>query len=478
MEKKNLLILSFLSLLLISILSINCKQESKNDKKAKYIFYLIGDGMGEAQVALTEAYLASVAGEVGMKHLKISDFPVLGFQASYAEDRLITGSAASGTALATGHKTSIGRISISQNLQDTLYSLAQAAQKAGMKTGILTNVGINHATPAVFYANQELRNQYYEIGRQLPKRKFDLFGGGGFIDPKGKDTDTLPDNYAFAEENGYKIIRTADEFKTFAQKDQAVFMVAEDILSHAEMPYAIDRKDGMPSIADYAAKAIELLENPKGFFIMIEGGKIDWAAHANDAAAMVQEVIDFDKVVQAAFKFYEKHPDETLIVITADHETGGLAIGNNELGYESNLALLKKQKASLDALNNQLAKFFKENNAKKNYSEAVFELCYDFFGISKTDLTDAELRKLEEAYRSYMIKKEDEKMTYSTSNPIVAAWLEVFNTKAGVGWTTHAHTAIPVPVRAVGVGQELFNGFYDNTDIPKKIAKTANLTLK
>lgn len=457
--------------LLLAVFLTACEQNTKQSPKVKYVFFFIGDGMGEAHVALTEAYLAQLEDSVGIKHLTMTDFPVMGLSTTYAANRFITGSAAAGTALAAGHKTSINTIGLTTDRKDTLYSIAYYAHKKGMKVGILTTVSINHATPAVFYAHQPNRNQYYQISKQMPLSGFDVFGGGGIY--QAKDS-----SFLLLKQAGYKIVNTKDAFNKLKNGDGKVYMYAPHTLSEAEMPYAIDRKPGELTLADFTAKAIELLDNPKGFFMMVEGGKIDWAAHANDAATTIKEVIDFDSAIAVAVDFYKQHPKQTLIVVTADHETGGLALGSDLLKYESNYKILKNQKASIVSFNDTIENFIDRNGISKFTYDKMMELAENFFSFDANQLTDEMKEDLKKTYNEYVIEKQKNSLTYAQIDPITIEWFKIFDNEAGVGWTTHKHTGIPVPVRAFGQGQELFNGFYDNTDIPKKMAQLMGIDLK
>ena len=459
--------MKFLKYIIIVTLLINlssCTQKKENTQASKYVFLFIGDGMGEAQVALTEAYLKALQDSIGFKKLNMSDFPVMGMAKTYAIDRLITGSAASGTALATGHKTSINTISMDSERKDSLLSIAYFAKRNKQKVGILSSVGINHATPAVFYAHQELRNQYYEIALQLPHYQFDVFGGGGIIEPKGKENKE-EDAEKVIINKGYQITHSLQEFQQLKSPKSKILIIAPDVLKGGEMPYAIDQKKEALQLSDFTAKAIELLDNPNGFFMMIEGGKIDWASHNNDAATMIGELIAFDNAIKRALDFYKKHPKETTIIITADHETGGLAMGWEEMHYESNLAILKNQKGSMEAYIDSL-------EAKKNnlsFDEMLSFSC-DFFGIDAAFLNAKDSLKLKNDYLIFIEDKDKSKNTYAKHNALASDYLNILSHQAGVAWTTHSHTATPVPVRAIGNKADIFSGFYENVDIPKKIA--------
>lgn len=453
----------------------SCHQSEQNSKpkKAKYVFYFIGDGMGMSHVNLTQAYIAARKDEIGVDNLIMTQFPVYGMATTFAEDRYITGSAAAGTALATGHKTSIGTIGMKSNHTDNLNSIAYYAKQSGMKIGILSSVGINHATPAAFYAHQPKRSNYYEIALELSESNFDFFGGGGFINPKGRN-DSLPDIYEITKKNGYSILRTNAEFQNLTPSAEKVMLISPVILEDGELPYSIDQKQGFFKLADFTQKGIEYLENDNGFFIMVEGGKIDWAAHANDGGTVVNEIIDFDMAVYVAYQFYLKHPDETLIVVTADHETGGLGVGWRGTHYDNEFTLLTNQKQSLAKLSENLNAFISSNQP------FTIEKMYKFgsLNLSLEKLTSEDSIYIEENFLYYQETQKEEEGTYENSNILAYTWLQVLNKNAGIGWTTGSHTGTPVPVFAIGAGSEKFNGYYDNTDIPKKIAESIGIKME
>lgn len=190
------------------------------------------------------------------------------------------------------------------------------------KIGVITSVNINHATPAAFYAHQKSRDSYYAIGKEMIASNFDYFTGGALRDPTGENGGQ-PDLYKLAEKAGYNVVRTQKGAEQLRPKDGKSIVVSEALADEDSMPYEIDRKDGTWSLADYVDKGIDMLDNKKGFFMMVEGGKIDWACHANDAASAIDDTLALDDAVGRAVKFYNKHPDETLIIVTGDHETGG-----------------------------------------------------------------------------------------------------------------------------------------------------------
>ena len=377
-----------------------------SEKKAKYVFYFIGDGMGFSHIALAEAYNAAKDGKIGSEPLCFTQFPVMGMATSYSASNMITCSSAAGTALSTGFKTNNGMLGVAPDTTE-LESIAYKIHDAGYKVGIMTSVTIDHATPGAFYANSAARSDYYAIAAQLPESGFEFFGGGGFQGLKKEDG--RKPIYEIVAENGYEVAFGKEEYE--AKKDSAEKIIYFQNKERAAevLQYAFLRGEGDISLADVVTEAIEFLDNDKGFFIMAEGGQIDWAAHANDITNTIHEIIDFDEAIQVAYEFYLKHPDETLIVVTADHETGGVTLGRTK-GYTFDLSLVPEKALS--------AKTDSEKNVE-NYMQQ-----YPADSLSKA---------------------------------------------AKIGWTTSSHTGGAIPVFAIGAGSSRFAGRADNTDIPKRI---------
>jgi alkaline phosphatase len=226
-------------------------------------------------------------------------------------------------------------------------------------------------------------------------------------------------------------------------------------------------------LAQITDAAISFLtkEKNKGFFVMLEGGKIDWACHNNDAATAFNEVIDFDNAIKVAYEFYKKHPKETLIVITADHETGGIGLGTGSM--DLNLKALQYQKISQEYLSVTINKLRKEKNHKVSWEE-VKALLADKMGLWKElPVSWEQEKKLRDEYENSFVKNVQafEKTEYAISEPLAARAKEVVNEIARVAWASGNHSAGYVPVFAIGAGAELFNGKMDNIEIPKRIAK-------
>lgn len=443
-------------------------------QQAKYVFYFIGDGMGVNQVNGTEMYLAEQEGRIGVKPLLFTTFPVASFATTFSATNSVTDSSAAGTALATGGKTYNGAIGMDDD-KNVLQSVAAKAKKAGKKVGVTTSVSVDHATPAAFYAHQPNRNMYYEIALDLPKAGFDFYAGGGFLKPTTTaDKKEAPSIFPIFEEAGYTIARGLDEYKAKASQANKMVLIQKEGAEPSCLPYAIDREEGDMSLAEITESAISFLTkgNSKGFFLMVEGGKIDWACHGNDPATVFEEVVDMDNAIKVAYEFYKKHPKETLIVVTADHETGGLGLGTAK--YELHLKDLKHQQNSQDLLSRAITDLRKMRKVI-NWEE-MKEFLGEKMGFWKeVPVTWEQEKMLRDAYEESFVKKHVvfEESLYAKTEPLAVAAKKVMSEIAMVGWTSGNHTAGYVPVFAVGAGSNLFIGKMDNTEIPKKIAKAA-----
>lgn len=444
-------------------------------QQAKYVFYFIGDGMGLNQVNTTEMYLGEQQGRIGTEPLCFASFPVAGMATTFSASNSITDSAAGGTALATGVKTYNGAIGVDAN-KERVMSVAERAKRAGKKVGVTTSVSVDHATPAAFYGHQPDRSMYYEIALQLPEAGFDFYAGSGFLKPaRTFDKKDAPSIYPIIEQAGYTIARGIDEYQAKAGDADKMVLIQKDGTDASSLPYAIDRNEGDLTLAQITESAIDFLsrDNKKGFFLMIEGGKIDWACHSNDPATMVKEVIDMDNAVRVAYEFYKKHPKETLIVITADHETGGLGLGNSN--YTLNLKSLDCQKQSVDLLSRAITDLRKAKGNKATW-EDVKALLTERMGFwGELTPTWEQEKMLRDEFESSFVRNKVvfEESLYSKTEPLAAVAKKVLSQMSKLGWTTGSHSAEYVPVFAVGAGSKLFMGKMDNTDIPKRIAKAA-----
>ena len=352
-------------------------------------------------------------------------------------------------------------------------TIAEMAKAKGKKVGVVTSVSLDHATPAGYYAKEVSRGNYYDIGIQLAKSNFDYFGGGGFVQPTGKNKDQK-DIYEVIKENGYTLALNNDDFKKLKNGEKSVAINAQ-LADGSSMNYEVDRKKEILSLADFTQKGIEVLDNKNGFFLTVEGGKIDWACHANDALSSILDTIAFDDSVKVAIEFMKKNPKDTLIIVTGDHETGGMSIGFAGTQYSTFFNKLKGQKISYVGFDTLLATMKKEGTLNK--FEDILPIIKENFGLttddSKSDLflNEYELNSLKEAFKlTAMNATERPKndmiyLQYGGYEPLTIELTHIINKKAGIAWTSYSHTAVPVPTYASGSGSDLFNGYYDNTDI-------------
>lgn len=445
--------------------------------KAKYVFYFIGDGMGVNQVNGTETYLAATEGRIGTTPLCFAQFPVAGLVTTFSASNGITDSAAGGTALATGHKTANGAVGMEADRKTPAESVAAAAKADGKAVGIATSVSVDHATPASFYAHVKDRGMYHQIGKDLIAAGFDFYAGSDFLQPENKELSGDQTLYDQCEKAGYTIARGYEDYQAKAGSASKMLLLQTEAASRKDrtaLPYAIDRKDGDMTLQDITRAAIDFLskKDADGFFLMVEGGKVDWACHSNDAATMFREVIDTDEAVKVAYEFYKQHPDETLIVITADHETGGIVLGTGAM--ELHFDVLKNQRQSAEAFSRMIAAQHQSEGEGFTW-EFVRQQLQEGFGFwSQIELDERETAQLKKAYEDFCegVAK-DNRTLYASENVIAGTARQLMARKAMVSWESDEHSNGYVPVFAIGAGAEKFTGRIDNTEIPKKIADAA-----
>ncbi|OFY40398.1 MAG: hypothetical protein A2X18_03590 [Bacteroidetes bacterium GWF2_40_14] len=408
--KKSYLIISIV--VFFSVVSSVTYAQREHQEKPKYVFLFIGDGMGFSQISLTEAYLATQKGKIGSDPISFTKFPVMGMVTTHSANSFITCSSAAGTAISTGFKTNNLMLGVDPDT-NKLTSITYKIHDKGIQIGILSTVTIDHATPGAFYANSTARSSYYDIATQIPASGFEFFGGGGFLKPDGDKGDKT-NIYNVLENNGYAVVRGLRNLSS--KKTSEKVALFQEVGKEKDLPFAIDRKDGDLALKDIVAAAIDHLYTKKGFFIMAEGGKIDWAAHSNDAKSTILEILDFADAIEIAYQFYLKHPKETLIIVTSDHDTGGASLGRD-----------KGDQLKLNELNNQTGSFAEYKSDTEKFNQEKYEA---FMGLSRT---------------------------------------------AKVGWTTTSHLGNAVPIFSIGAGSRSFSGRMDNTEIPRKILNLMNI---
>ena len=400
--KKIILIIAAIAM----AMSLNSCQDKKTESpRAKYIFLMIGDGMGASHVAVAESYLSAKAGKIGGEQLTMTQFPYYGTCTTHCLDKTITCSAASGTAIASGQKTLYSRLGCDGDF-NRLESMAFPLKEEGYKIGIMSSVPITHATPAAFYASTPDRGDGYGIMKQIPDSGFDFFGGSGFEDMFGKDGQQLgADKYL--EQHGYEVCFGPEEFLAAADTCERIVFCQQKSKAEDAKAYVSEEADAEDiTLAEMLQLAIDYLGDEEPFFIMCEGGDIDWESHSSYTMPMIEKVISFDNAIAVAYEFYKAHPEETLIVVTADHETGGVAIGQGESWSNTFIDWIKIE----EEWEKNKEKYLQDSKANREFNEA-----------------------------------------------------------SHIGWTTSYHTGGPVPVFSIGKGAEKFMGRIDNTDIKGKI---------
>ena len=476
--------------------NVAIRSEGETMTAPKYVFLFIGDGMTYPQFQTASAYLSINADKdtilTTSEMLNFMKFPVSGSATTYDSTSFCPDSASTATSIASGHKTYSGVLNMNEAKNKTYTTIAESLKAAGYKIGIISSVNLNHATPAAFYAHQASRNNYYEIGLELIASNFDYFAGGALLKPTGdKSEDVQPDLYDLATAGGYKVVKTQAEAQALTADAGKAIVIAEDLADSNSMNYEIDRADTAWALKDYVQQGITMLNNDKGFFMMVEGGKIDWACHANDAGSTIHDTIALADAVQVAIDFASEHPDETLILVTGDHETGGLSIGYAGTNYNTYLKNINYQTisyAKYDA--DYVAKYVE---SKTPFADAMKDVAA-LFGLVMPDqadaaanktlvLTDYEVAELKKAYditlkggfgtdaNGKSLQTAEEYIQYGTYTPFSVTVTHLLNNKSGINFSSYSHTGLPAAVYASGVGQELFVGGYDNTDIYNKMAQ-------
>ena len=467
------------------LLSLNaCKEEKP---APKYVFFFIGDGFSFSQRYLAETAAGSP--------LLSSSFPVQGVMTTEAPDSAIPDSASAASAFSTGQKIPNGVISMLPETEEKLPLITGLAAKNGFNAAVVTTATVDDATPAAFYARSAKRNAYYDIATQLPESSLSLLAGVKFKRPRSFKKEDLD---VVLKRGGYKIFKPS--------KDNVSYPSGKVAVTYDAIPYAIDARKNSPNLAEMVKKSIAKLGTAKSFFMVVEGAKTDVAAHMHDTATLIKEIRSFDDAVKEAYEFYKTRPNDTLIVVAGDHETGGLTLGANN-AEKINLSVFEKQKKSLSSFRYDVLRF-KSRHASFGVLEDFMPAVTRVFGLKmfsasqkealklkaeegdesaaedlKNALTPEEIAVLREGLRYSMTEKSRRPKTkdfdgkYADYEPMPTAVAKVLNARAGIGYSTFGHTAAPVPVSAVGYRADLFSGSYPNTDMFSKLLNAMGIPL-
>lgn len=436
----------------------------------KYIFYFIGDGMGMGHIMSTQNYLT----QKGITEpLLMTQFTNASICKTYSASSPITDSAAAGTALATGYKTNNGMLGMGPDTTN-VYSIANALKAKGYGIGITTTVPIDDATPGAFYAHVKSRKEFTQIGIDLADSGFDFFAGSNLRgDADGKVSNQL-------RKRGYGVYYGLSELNAAQKNPKKILLLAphnqdESII---QCGYTIDSIAGaltLPQMTETAIKHLTKYHKNK-FFLMVEGGNIDWAAHANDGAAVIKEIVNFNESLKMAYDFYLAHPDETLIVVTADHDTGGMTIGCQHGPKKIDYTLIDNIRCSKERFSSFCKSKAESGITWEQMKSALAENFGLYAGISVDEKNDALLK---ESFEKVYVKKDAtmNETIYNSFNNFVEDVFYVLDKRIGFGWTTTYHTGNPVPLFAIGVGSEEFMRMYNNIEIPQTMAKLTGVKM-
>ena len=276
---------------------------------------------------------------------------------------------------------------------------------------------------------------------------FDFFGASGLAHADKRELDI----FKLAREKGYTVIDTPVSPSEFEKVPGKSWIYDK---KYSTLPYRIDDEPSI-TLADYTEICVKQIENPDGFFVMVEGGKIDWVCHSNDLATSIKDTLALNDAFKVAFEFYDSHKEETLIIVTADHETGGLNLDESQIDIKSFASLIDGQLGSDDKFQ-KLLKKIKDNKVDE---EMAFQMMQDFFGLD--NLTVSEKDTIRSAYIKGGMQSED--FAYENNHRITIVWTQLLAARVGIKWQSLSHTSLPVMVSAIGVGAEYFAGNIDNT---------------
>lgn len=450
-----------LAALTIAGLTLSCSNESKTAitqteaapviSTPKNIIMVVGDGMGPTYTTAYRYFKDDPA--TPKVENTVFDRHLVGMSSTYPDTHhsYVTDSAASATALSTANKTYNGAIGVDMD-KNPLETVLERAKSLGKKTGIVVTSQINHATPASYLAHNESRQNYNEIADSYIDGgiKADVYLGGGwkyFI----RDDRNLVNEF---QDNGFTYVDSYQALET-TTTDKPLF----GLFDKKGLPWALDDTN-KHRLSTMTKTATQHLENKKGYFLLIEASQIDWGGHANDIAAAMGEMDDLAKTLEYLETYVKSHPD-TLVVVTADHSTGGVTLGAHGV-YEWKPEVLRAMIQSPSSI----AKVFEINDITKTKANELFNF----------ELTEEELSTLITVKNDTLkniqitaITDEAKSKKISLEKELYTAVKKIIDGRTNTGWTSSGHTAVDVPVFALGSNKDMFNGYQDNTDIAKKI---------
>lgn len=443
---------------LLSMIIAGASLIARADEVPNYVFYFIGDGMGMQPLMTAQAYNRDIL--KNQQPLLMLRFPVASWAMTYSASSPITDSAAAGTALSTGYKTVNGMLGVTPDTV-AVTSVARQLKDMGYGVGVITSVYADDATPGAYYAHVASRKMFYDIDVQAAESGYDFIGGAGMkgmVDAQGNPTD-IP---VIMQQNGVQIVRGREGIKEI--KSDKVILLSEEGWPDYNIGYTIDSIPGaltLPLITETCLAHLEK-QSPDRFFMMVEGGNIDHALHGNDAGAAIIEILNFDEALKIAYDFYLAHPDETLILVTADHDTGGMS------HVKDGLNVLQYVKTSKEEFSSYCKSLLRTRNI---YTwEDMKEYLTENLGLyTHIKVSEAENESLKSIFDKTFEQRNsaDQETLYASFNAFSVAVFDIVNNAAGTIFTTSGHSGNPVPVFAVGVGSDKFKGVNNNCDLPE-----------
>ncbi|REC45395.1 alkaline phosphatase [Chryseobacterium pennipullorum] len=427
--------------------------------KAKNIIFMVSDGMSLGTLSMADLYSRNILGKgshwMNLYHEKKVSRALMD---TASASSIVTDSAAASSAFGGGIRVKNGVLNIGANGEKHL-PIWQKFKKAGKKAGCVTTVTITHATPAGFCINSERRNAEPQIAEMYADLKLDVLMGGGdeFFNPENRKD--KKDVYSVYRKKGYRIMKERADLKTAKNGEKTL-----GIFSTGALPYSIDRANltdfkNTPTLSEMTQSAIDQMKNhPDGFVLQVEGGKVDWAAHANDIAALIHDQLAFDEAVKTAVDFAEKDGN-TLVIITTDHGNAnpGTIYGTDATQQFNSISEYK------------YANEYILNTIHKNYSvKQVKDWIYE---SNKLILNDDEARHLLSFYNGL----EKEEGLYNYKKLPFKLYSDMQKSRNSVGWISMDHSGDYVEVAAYGPGSELLQPFIKNTDLHDVMLKAAQI---
>ncbi|KAJ1749441.1 vacuolar alkaline phosphatase [Coemansia sp. RSA 989] len=448
--------------------------------KKRNVILMISDGFGPASETMARNYVQQIQG-LPVDYQSPLDEILVGSSRTRSSDSLVTDSAAGATAFSCGIKSYNGAIGLSSNQSPCGTVLEAAKLQRNMKTGLVATSRITHATPGAFSAHVTHRDMEdliaeYQIGNYSLGPVVDLMFGGGrcHFEPNTHANSSCRADarnlIGEAQERGFRVLGTRKEFDALNAESAGKQLPILGTFAASHMDYEIDRDEHeQPSLAEMSQKALDILDQATqhsnaGFFLMIEGSRIDMAAHTNDPAAHVREIIAYWEAISVVRKYIDSHPD-TVMISVSDHETGGFSVAK-QLGpeypeYRWNPQALKAAKHSIEYISSQLLSTRASEDSGERYQLVRDTVFPKWMGIA--DATHEEILQVAQETNSVSLRQ-----LLSTA----------ISDRAELGWATHGHSAVDVNLYAYGQDAKLLRGNHENTDIGDFIVQALGLDLQ